>query len=105
MDLLKCKYSGCHDGENGNRKEYKACLDCYKIKPWLETGCCVEHAWKYANEVAIVRNEKIPFPELIDRMIDDGVLDESYRTINNDTKENVADSIETKSKKKSKIKE
>lgn len=80
MSLLKCKYSGCHNGENGDRKEYEACLDCYKIKPWKETGCCVEHAWEYANEVAIARHEKIPFPELIDRMIDDGVLDRYYNS-------------------------
>jgi hypothetical protein len=75
---LKCKYTGCHDGINGQAKLYEACPACFRLKPWLQVGCCPEHAWMYQNQVAIARDEELPFPELIDRMIEEGVLDKSY---------------------------
>lgn len=75
-----CKYSGCHDGINGRAKEYYACPECARVKYWKEYACCVEHGFMYQNEVAIARNKEIPFPEMIDRMIEDGVLDKSYGT-------------------------
>lgn len=71
---LICKYSGCHDGENGEPKRYYACATCIERKPWKAYSCCAEHGFMYENEVAIARQEVVPYPEYIDQMITDGVI-------------------------------
>lgn len=71
-----CKYSGCHDGKNGNPKEYDVCPICLVRKPWKEQGCCFEHYEGYQNEIAISRNSPVPYPDYIDQMIKDGVITE-----------------------------
>ena len=105
-----CKYSGCHDGIDGHAKKYGVCPSCIRVKPWKEYACCVEHGFMYQNEVAIARDIDIPFPEIIDRMIEDGVLDKSYGTntveeldvVETLNMENIVEEIVTE--KKSKIK-
>ena len=76
-----CKYSGCKLGKDGGRKEYFACEPCTKIKWWMELACCVEHGCMYQNEVAIARKQRIPYPEYIDQMIEDGVITEDTEAI------------------------
>lgn len=76
-----CKYSGCKLGKDGNRKEYFACEPCTKIKWWLELACCFEHGCMYQNEVAIVRNKRVPYPEYIDQMLEDGVITEDTEVL------------------------
>ena len=98
---LKCKYSGCKLGVDGQAKMYEACPSCFKLKTWLQVGCCPEHAWMYQNQVAIARDEELPFPELIDRMIEDGILDKSYGS--NVIEQSEIDEVATE--KKSKFKE
>jgi hypothetical protein len=73
---LVCKYSGCHDGENGEAKKYYACGVCIERKPWKETGCCFEHFAMFDNEIRISRKEPILYPDYIEQMIDDGVITE-----------------------------
>lgn len=76
---FQCKYSGCTYGEDGKRKEYEACLQCFKVKWWKEMACCFEHYCMYQNEVAISRNQVIPFPEYVDKMIMDNVIDKNTK--------------------------
>lgn len=69
-----CKYSGCRYGENDTPKHYYACADCDKYNSWKSMGCCFEHFMCYQNEVAMARDKDIPFPELLDVMVADGVI-------------------------------
>lgn len=76
MSKLTCKYSGCHDGKDGNAKKYDVCPICLERKPWKATGCCFEHFAMYNNEVHIARHEPILYPDYIEQMIKDGVITE-----------------------------
>ena len=71
---FECKYSGCHDGKDNKKKQYYVCLTCLQRKPWKEQGCCFEHYEGYQNEIAISRNEPVPYPDYIEQMIMDGVI-------------------------------
>lgn len=71
-----CKYSGCHDGKNGEPKQYYACGVCIERKPWKALSDDFSHAAMYQNEVAIARGQCVPYPDYIDQMIKDGVITE-----------------------------
>lgn len=69
-----CKYSGCHYGDDGNRKHYYACPDCDKNFSWRSMGCCFEHYLCYQNEVAISRGKEPPWTDVVNMMIADKVM-------------------------------
>lgn len=68
-----CKYSKCH-------KEYYACSSCHKFGHYKTCGCCIEHFAMYQNEVYFHRGDEMPFPELLEQMVQDGALPESVLT-------------------------
>lgn len=73
-----CKYSGCHYGSDGGRKHYYACPDCDAMSSWRSMGCCFEHYLCYQNEVARSRGVEMPWTEVLDMMVIDGVINDSY---------------------------
>ena len=74
MSKLVCKYSGCHDGKDGKPKGYNVYSSDIRKKPWMEMGCCYEHYKGFQNEIAISRNESLPYPDYVAQMIKDGVI-------------------------------
>jgi hypothetical protein len=81
LGKLVCKYTGCHNGIDGKSKTYETCPACIERKPWKAYGCCFEHGCMYQNEVAIARGERIPYPDFIERMLQDGVITEDTNVL------------------------
>lgn len=94
-----CKYSGCKLGNNNKPKEYYACPDCGKHEHWKSMGCTFEHYLAYQNEVAISRGKEIPFPEVIEMMLKDGVLKNNLPIDESANKDNEIKSKKPKLKK------